>query len=708
VNGCATQTLVLTITPSTSNTTTISQCDSYIWPVNGQTYTQSGTYTSVNGCATEILVLTILQSGTNTTTTTQCDTYTWPVNGQTYTQSGTYTSVTGCSTEILVLTITTSTSNTTTQSACSSYTWSVNGQTYTQSGTYTSVNGCATEILVLTVSIPGTACDDGNPATVDDELDANCNCVGTPLTLDCEGVPGGTALPGTPCDDGLATTGNDTWNPNCQCVGQLIDCEGVPGGSALPGTACDDGIVGTINDTWTNDCQCQGTPTNCTENITLNITVDAFGSQTTWTIFEAGTSNVVTQGGPYPDGIAGSVIIEERCVPAGCYRLVVSDAAGDGISGGGYVLRTSGSNGQRIVDNSNNGGFGTTSAIIGGGGFCLPVGNDRLIFTSCDKLDWVSGQFIVANPNQAVSDLWVPNAPNSQQSSNTGYDFWFFDPNGSYGYLRFRSHATSDGYPASGPTRACHLRINNWSPNPIPTGVLMNVKVRSRINGVNSAWGPACRFKIDPVRAACPLTKLNDIPGQTTFSCGVTRSWGGTNRLWARGVDGATQYQFRFENGEGGAVVRTTTTQTLSLNWTPALPPGTYSVEVRVFKNGQWCATDLPWGDACNVTIIGTQAGSGMATVGGSELFEASLALFPNPNNGDQLTVSLSAVEEGVRTVSVDIFDMNGARVSTQTLAVNDGRLFEQVAVNDLASGLYMVNITAGGKRYTERLVISK
>jgi hypothetical protein len=28
--------------------------------------------------------------------------------------------------------------------------------------------------------------------------------------------------------------------------------------------------------------------------------------------------------------------------------------------------------------------------------------------------------------------------------------------------------------------------------------------------------------------------------------------------------------------------------------------------------------------------------------------------------------------------------------------------------LNEMASGLYMVNITAGSKRYTERLVISK
>ena len=152
MSGCNTEILSLTITPSSSNTTTASACDSYTWSVNGTSYTQSGTYSSVSGCNTEILVLTILTSGTNTTTASACDSYTWAVNGQTYTQSGSYTSVTGCSTEILSLTITPSTSNTTTASACDSYTWSVNGTTYTQSGTYSSVSGCNTEILSLTIT----------------------------------------------------------------------------------------------------------------------------------------------------------------------------------------------------------------------------------------------------------------------------------------------------------------------------------------------------------------------------------------------------------------------------------------------------------------------------------------------------------------------------------------------------------------------------
>ena len=82
--------------------------------------------------------------------------------------------------------------------------------------------------------------------------------------------------------------------------------------------------------------------------------------------------------------------------------------------------------------------------------------------------------------------------------------------------------------------------------------------------------------------------------------------------------------------------------------------------------------------------------------------------MFPNPNNGDQLTLSLSAVEEGVNTVSVDIYDLTGAVVSSQTIAVNDGMLYQVLDLKEMASGLYMVNITAGAQRYTERLVISR
>jgi phospholipase/lecithinase/hemolysin len=79
--------------PFTSDTTVISACDSYTWTLNGQTYSNSGTYTSVSGYNTSVLVLTITSSTSNATAVAACDSYTWSVNGQTYTASGSYTDV---------------------------------------------------------------------------------------------------------------------------------------------------------------------------------------------------------------------------------------------------------------------------------------------------------------------------------------------------------------------------------------------------------------------------------------------------------------------------------------------------------------------------------------------------------------------------------------------------------------------------------------
>ena len=93
-----------------------------------------------------------------------------------------------------------------------------------------------------------------------------------------------------------------------------------------------------------------------------------------------------------------------------------------------------------------------------------------------------------------------------------------------------------------------------------------------------------------------------------------------------------------------------------------------------------------------------------MAMTNGSA---AELRMFPNPNRGDLLTFSLSAVEEGVNTVSVDIFDLFGKRVSARTIAVADGGVNTVLDLNgELAAGMYLVNITAGEALFTERLVI--
>ncbi|MFI0490798.1 LamG-like jellyroll fold domain-containing protein [Flavobacterium sp.] len=49
----------VTVTPSTTNTTKVTACGSYLWAVNGITYTNSGNFSVVTGCDTENLILTI-------------------------------------------------------------------------------------------------------------------------------------------------------------------------------------------------------------------------------------------------------------------------------------------------------------------------------------------------------------------------------------------------------------------------------------------------------------------------------------------------------------------------------------------------------------------------------------------------------------------------------------------------------------------------
>ena len=164
--GCpATDTLYLTISQPVRDTTITSSCFSYVWSLNNQTYTQSGTYTfeeSVPGQPCPIIHTLILQIlGTNNAqTATACDTYTWSANNETYTTSGVYlynNTTGGCnSIDTLYLTINNSTVSTTNETSCDSFTW--NGVTYTESGSYiyTSTNsaGCdSTATLVLTINI---------------------------------------------------------------------------------------------------------------------------------------------------------------------------------------------------------------------------------------------------------------------------------------------------------------------------------------------------------------------------------------------------------------------------------------------------------------------------------------------------------------------------------------------------------------------------
>ncbi|MBK6830015.1 MAG: T9SS type A sorting domain-containing protein [Flavobacteriales bacterium] len=449
-----------------------------------------------------------------------------------------------------------------------------------------------------------------------------------------------------------------------------------------------------------------------------------------WSIYQQGSNVLVHQSAPvqYAANLGGATY-GNVCLPDGDFYLVVTSSTGNGFgAGGGYRLETTA--GVRLIDNTANFNSGSVSQIAGGQAFTLPAGTDRLIYVSCDKMDWRSNEYIVANDNAAVAAYH-----GGAFAAQTGYEMWFYNPNGGYSFRRFHSHAVSDGFAPNNPQRACHIRVNGWGGvNTIPAqSDLLNVKVRGRIMNiaqtqtVNLPWGPACRFKMDAERAECPLTHLMDVPGSVQLSCGATRAigTGGANLVHARPVNRylggvstpANRYQFKF-------IAETTTIKTSATGqyWVNTIGLDackTYEVEVRAsFNNGvSWCDIYDPtgpnplasnpyaprWGRMCFLTTA-CAAGSGNQNL--AEL-QAGLNLYPNPNNGEQLFLSIDMVKEGVEKVNVDIYDSFGKRVNASTIAVNEGFVNTTLDLNgSLAAGMYIVNITAGDDTYTERLVI--
>jgi hypothetical protein len=434
--------------------------------------------------------------------------------------------------------------------------------------------------------------------------------------------------------------------------------------------------------------------------LSLSIRTDAFGAQTSWELLGEGFTYPICSG----SGLASDSEIEVSCcVPRGCMRFRLMDSAGDGITAGGYVLRDG--NGVRIIDNTNGNSFGSVSSIAGNATFCLPVGTDKLVFTSCDKLDWLPSHFVVAAPNAAVSAQWGVG-----DQTDDGYEFWFYDPNGSYSQRRFRNHATAGGF-GSGATRACYQRLS-WSPSlpAIPEGSLLNVRVRGRVNGVNNEWGPACRLKVDPVAAACPATKLMDIPGHAYFSCGVTRTR--SEQVTARPVTGANRYQFEFTN-QGDEYIKIVTSNNYfrKLDWTtdPLIPGRTYNVRVRISRNGgtSWC----PYGEACTVTIAAPPP-SGLveesSDLSALALPALEMQLFPNPSTGEHVEVQWTNVADLTGPVQVMVLDLAGKLVHEERIALADGQVRSTFRfAQRLTPGQYIVRVDAGEQRVVERLLVT-
>jgi hypothetical protein len=527
----------------------------------------------------------------------------------------------------------------------------------------------------------GTACDDGNASTGNDVYDVNCVCTGQ--LIDCEGVPGGSATVGTSCDDGNASTGNDVYDVNCVCAGQLIDCEGMTGGSALPGTPCDDGDVNTGNDTWTAECGCTGSPIGgpCTgDQVVLIINTDNNPGDIGWEILDGG-NNVVASGSPSTANAQNSTTVCLGSAPNACYGLRLTDSYGDGISGGGWALRTT--DGKLILGDVFSDGTVSPSAMPlspsygNAHSFCLPLGPANILDNECGTFNNDLGNKVYCN----------------KVTGATQYQFEFSDPDAG----RIRRIVRSTNY----------VHFSDMVANPLVPGVKYFARVRTNVDGpvADAHFGSGCEMGLAPLSVCSQLIQA---PAYG-HSCNETRTFNTNNSfIYAKPVVGATEYQFRIFNiGEGYDQTFTRSTYILQLKWNANVAPplvngSTYSVEVNVKVSGVFSGF-CP--SSCNITI-NNGGNSGLMAGTEHEGFGDAM-LWPNPVRDGQVNLDLTGLKDKDQRITLDIPDIYGNLVFTQAFANNGARFSTVLQLpGDIASGVYLVNITVNGEHTVQRLSI--
>jgi hypothetical protein len=535
----------------------------------------------------------------------------------------------------------------------------------------------------------------------------NCpyNANSTQADVDTDGV--GNACDVCPFDanndvDGDGICGNVD---NCQLVhnftqedsdgdGRGNHCDLCPIVVGIPGESCDDGDPNTSG-TLNSGCQCIGV---CSANrVLFSLSTDGRAEQTTWGIYSTVTGSSVCSGGAYANH---TTITAECCLGNGCYDLRVFDTMGDGIVPGGFSLATL--SGKRILDNVANGsGFTFTSQV--GSSFCLPIGTHELTAASCDRLDILSTGTLSAVIDPAIS------AQYGLTNSSSGYQFWFFDPNGGYNRRVFQAHNVGAG--ASGATRCATFKLNSLVTLPIPLNILLNVRVRGRVAGVFAEFGPACRLKVLAAPPSpCAPTQLTTTP-TPVVSCGALNLSRTTGVLWSNAVSNANKYQFEFVNATNNVILRriASTTRSLNMNtWGQSVPRPTcgipYNVRVRVsFDAGtNYCE----FATVCQVTFSCTGEQAGRAPEP-SPTTSNTLRLHPNPNNGNEVFLTLSGVDPMNGPVVMEVNDALGHLVQRRTVIMTDG-MSTRTELGGLANGTYVISLQANGKVSAMRMIVQQ
>ncbi len=551
---------------------------------------------------------------------------------------------------------------------------------------------CANAILVGANSVtPGTtggASNTGNPGTCTTTLNTapgvwyKVEGINGMMTADLCGAPFDTKIgifTGT-CGALTCLQGND-------------DDTGTNGATACGGTFVTQsstswlGLVGTTYYIYVTAYQTNSGPFNLTlssvpgTSVVVAINTDSSPSEITWEITNGAT--VVATGGPSMiNGLDVQTVMVSPTPTSACYGFTLTDSFGDGIIGGNWQLRST--SGKVLLGDDFANGYRSPSATPANPSytqhsFCLPVGNTHIAARSCGIFNFT--------PN---SNVYCTNAPGA-----TSNQFEFSNPDA--GFIRRITVNTNK------------VRFNQMVTSPLTPGVKYFVRARNNAAGpvTDAHFGGGCEVAMS---STIPCTELISAP-QYGHSCNETRAFNpSTNNsfIYAQPVNGATEYQFRISiPGEGYDETFIRSTYILQLKWNATVAPplvngSTYNVQVNV-KVGTLYSGFC--GDVCTITIDNSANRPEARMIQSN----GTATLWPNPVRESQVNLSIDGIQDADQNITVDIQDIYGKQVFAKEFG-NSGERFSTILdlPGDVASGVYMVNITVNGKRTVQRLSIMK
>lgn len=123
-----------------------------------------------------------------------------------------------------------------------------------------------------------------------------------------------------------------------------------------------------------------------TVNYLMNLTLDDYGTETTWTLKNSATQQTLYSGGPYQDDMDQTLISQTFCLQNGCYTFTLNDSFGDGI------CCQYGNGGYSVIDN--------VGVVVGSGSTFTNVSTVNFCVTAIgvEETDLASGLFIYPNP----------------------------------------------------------------------------------------------------------------------------------------------------------------------------------------------------------------------------------------------------------------------------------------------------------------------